>query len=93
MSTSTRKAVPDWPGDHVRVLSALEMARLVDGGGTDGVAGAIKFAALCGIDAEGGRLWADEAEAGAADWRRVRDVAMAGMRFNGLLEEDDASGN
>lgn len=84
------RPVPGWPGDFARVLTALEMANLHEGGGTDGMRGAIRFAALCTVDAEGVQVFADEAAAGAADWRRIKAAALAGFTVNGLIEEDDA---
>lgn len=86
---STLRPVPGFPGDFVRVLTALEMVQLVEGGeGTEGMRGAMRFATLCTVDEAGNRRWPDEAAAGAAEWTRIKACALEGFRANGLTPED-----
>lgn len=87
---SEQRAVPGYPGDYVRVLTALQMVELVEGGGTDGMRGAIRFTAMCAVDEHGTARFADEAAAGAAEWTRVKAIALEGFRANGLVPEADA---
>lgn len=88
---SERKPVPGFPADFARVLTALEVVELMEGGGTEGVRGAMRFAQLCTVDESGARVWPAPADVESAPWPRVKACALAGFEINGLIE--GAAGN
>lgn len=85
---TTRVEVPGYPGDYVRIITALEMVELHEAGDTNGMRGSILFAHLCTVDADGNRRFATVEEAGAAAWLRIKACAEKGFEVNGLIESD-----
>lgn len=75
----------------LRVLSAGQMASLIDSG-MDDMHGLIRMVALATVREDGSRVWSSEGEAAEAPWTTIKALADKAMIVNGLEGDEPGEG-